>query len=77
VTGRRLRDLRRLLQAEAEPHGAVGRIERTGGSHLKATFDVAGRQTFIITSWSPSTWRFGCYVRAEARRALRELAGAS
>jgi hypothetical protein len=64
----------RLLEAEAELYDAAVRIEHTGGTHLKAIFNVAGRQKFIITSWSPSTWRSDHYVRAHARRALRSLA---
>jgi hypothetical protein len=74
VTARRIRDLHRLLEAEAEPYGAVVRVERTSGSHLKAVFNVGGRETFVITSFSPhSTWRADRKVRAQPRRSLRNL----
>ena len=73
VTTRRLRDLRRLLEAEAEAYGAAVRIEQTNGNHLKAIFNVANRQVFIITPWSPGSRFVHRYVRADARRALRAL----
>jgi hypothetical protein len=73
MTARRLRDLRRLLEAEAEAYSAAVRIEHTGSTHVKAVFNVAGRQTFIITGLTPSDWRHGRKVRADARRALRNL----
>jgi hypothetical protein len=72
MTDRRIRDLRRLLEAEAERYGASVTIELTGGSHLKHIFRVGERQTFIICAFSPhNSWRLHRQVRAEARRALR------
>jgi hypothetical protein len=74
MTDRRIRDLHRLLEAEAEPYGASVKIEPTAGGHLRGVFSVGERQVFIITSFSPSsTWRVHRHVRADARRALRSL----
>jgi hypothetical protein len=78
VTARRLRDLRRLLQAEAEAHGAEVRIERTSGSHLRGVFSVGGRETSIFMAWSPRCdYQNRRYVVTDARRALRGLVGPS
>jgi hypothetical protein len=71
---RRIRDLYKLLKAAAEPFGATVEIERTNGDHLRATFAIGTRRTFIITGLSPSDWRVNREVRANARRVLRSLA---
>jgi hypothetical protein len=73
MTDRRIRDLYRLLEAEAEPYGASVKIEPTAGGHLRGVFSIGACQVFIITSLSPSTWRVHRHVRADARRALRSL----
>ena len=74
MTDRRIRDLRRLLEAEAEGFGATVTIEITNGSHLKHTFRVGNQRVFTISALSPhNTWRTHRQVRAEARRALRNL----
>ena len=70
---RRTRDLYRLLAVEAEPYGAKVQIERTNGGHLKGIFSIGEHEVFIIASFSSST-RCDRYVRADARRALRNLA---
>lgn len=72
---RSLRDLRRLLESVAEPFGATVIVEHTRGNHLRGTFAIGTRQVFIITSWSPSDWRAGRQIEANARRMLRELTG--
>ena len=76
MADRRIRDLRRLLETVAEPYGATVLVEYTRGSHLRSTFTVGARQRFIITSLSPSDRRVGRQIEADARRTLRELAGA-
>jgi hypothetical protein len=73
VAGRRLRDLRRLLTAEAAPFGAKVRIERTNGSHIRGIFRVGAREASIVTAFTPGDWRFDRKVRADARRVLRNL----
>ena len=74
MTTRRLRDLRRLFEAEAQVYGARVRIERTNGHHFKAIFNVDGYQTFIIAAYNPhNTYTFGRKVRAQVRRTLRSL----
>jgi hypothetical protein len=73
MTNRRIRDLHRLLTNEAKPYGATVRIEHTNGGHLKGIFKVGERKAYIITAFTPSCWRFGHHVRAEARRILRNL----
>jgi hypothetical protein len=73
MTVRRIRDLYRLLEAEAEPYGASVKIEHTAGGHLRGVFGVGERQVFIAISLSPSTRRVHRHVRADARRALRSL----
>jgi hypothetical protein len=75
MTARRLRDLRRLLESVAEPFGATVIVEHTSGNHLRGTFAIGTRQAFIIASWSPSDWRAGRQIEANARRMLRELTG--
>jgi hypothetical protein len=74
MTDRRIRDLRRLLEAEAERCSASIKIEPTAGGHLRGVFTVGERQAFIIISLSPSSaWRVHRRVRADARRTLRTL----
>jgi hypothetical protein len=73
VTDRRLRDLLRLLTAEAAPFGARVRIEKTAGSHIKSTFSVGAREGFIVSAFTPGDWRYARKVRADARRVLRNL----
>jgi hypothetical protein len=70
---RRIRDLRRLLEAVAEPYGATVLIEHTRGGHLRGTFVIGTRRAFIITGLSPSDRRVGRHIEATARRTLREL----
>jgi hypothetical protein len=72
---RRLRDLQWLLVTEAEPYGALVRIERTGGDHLKAVFTVADREAIVITSQTPSDRRHFERVKSDVRRTLRNLKG--
>jgi hypothetical protein len=61
MTDHRIRDLHRLLEIEAE-------------RHVRNTFRIGTRQAFVITGFSPhSAWRTHRQVRAEARRALRNL----
>jgi hypothetical protein len=74
MADRRIRDLRRLLQAVAEAYGAAVVVEQTRGNHLRGTFVVGNRQAFIVASWWPHASR---QVEADARRKLRELMGAS
>jgi hypothetical protein len=73
---RRVRDLTRLLRAEASAYGAAVWIEPTNGCHYRAVFSKGDRRVFIILSRSPSR---PCQldVRADARRALRSLEVAS
>ena len=73
MTDHRIRDLRRLLESEAELFGATVRVEHTNGGHLKGIFSLGEHEVFIIASFSSST-RCDRYVRADARRALRNLA---
>jgi hypothetical protein len=73
MTDHRIRDLRRLLETEAERYGAAVRVEHTNGGHLKGIFSLGEQKVFIIASFSPSTWRCDRHVRADARRALRNL----
>jgi hypothetical protein len=72
MTDRRARDLRRLLEAQAEPYGAAVAIE-PGGKHLRCTFSVGHQRAFITVSRSPSDPNAHRHVRADARRALRAL----
>jgi hypothetical protein len=74
MTVRRLRDLRRLLEAEAQMFGAKVSLEHTGSNHLRAVFSQGTNEAFIITGWSPSDFRVYRHIRADARRALRSLA---
>jgi hypothetical protein len=75
MTARRIRDLRRILEAEAEPYGASVTIELTNGSHLRHIFRLGDRHVFVISALSPhNSWRTHRQVRAEARRVLRQLA---
>jgi hypothetical protein len=76
MTDRRMRDLRRLLEATAEPYGATIRIEHSG-RHLRCTFTIGARQGYIVTSFTPSDWRFHRKVERDARRMLHSLTGAS
>jgi hypothetical protein len=74
MTDRRIRDLCRLLETEAEHFGASVTVEITNGGHVRNTFRIGTRQAFVITGFSPhSAWRTHRQVRAEARRALRNL----
>jgi len=73
VTARRIRDLRRLLQAEAQIHGARVRIEHTGGDRLRAVFSQGANQVCVVAAATPSDWRDYRHLRARARRALRSL----
>jgi hypothetical protein len=73
MTDRRIRHLYRLLAIEAERYGATVRVEHTNGGHLKGIFSLGGHEVFIITSFSPSTWRCDRHMRADARRALHTL----
>ena len=73
MTARRIRDLRRLLEAEAQVYDARFRIMQTGGDHLRIVFSQGANHTFIITGSTPSDWRHRRVVRAAARRALRNL----
>ena len=73
MTDHRIRDLRRLLESEAERFGATVRVEHTNGGHLKGIFSLGEHEVFIIASSSSSTWRCDRYVRTDARRALRNL----
>ena len=72
MTDHRIRDLRRLLESEAERFGATVRVEHTNGGHLKGIFSLGEHEVFIIASFSSSS-RCDRYVRADARRALRNL----
>ena len=73
MTARRIRDLRRLLQAEAQVYGAHVRIEHTGSTHLRAVFSHGDGQVFILAAATPSDWREHRHLRARARRALRSI----
>jgi hypothetical protein len=74
MTSRRIRDFRQFLVDEAAPFGAtVRRIEVTHGGHLRGVISAGGHEVSIIASLSPSCWRAGRKVRANARRALRSL----
>jgi hypothetical protein len=73
MTARRIRDLYRLLEAEAAPYSASIKIEPTAGGHLRGVFSIGARRIFITISLSPSTRRVHRHVRADARRALRSL----
>jgi hypothetical protein len=67
------RDLLRLLQTEASVYGAAVWIEPTNGGHLRAVFSLGANRVFTIISRSPSVRRSHLHVRADARRALRNL----
>jgi len=71
MTDRRIRDLRRLLETEAERYGASVIVDLTNGSHVRGTFRIGDRHTFIFTGFSPGNWRVHRKVRSDARRALR------
>jgi hypothetical protein len=73
MTGRRIRELHRLLETVAEPFGATVVVEQTRGNHLRGVFTIATRRTFIITGLSPGDWRERRKVESVARRKLREL----
>jgi hypothetical protein len=75
MADRRIRDLRRLLEAVAEPYGATVAIERTTDGHLRSTFVAGPHSVFIITSFSPSDQRARWNVTADARRALKHMTG--
>jgi hypothetical protein len=75
MADRRIRDLRRLLQAVAEPYGATVAIERANGGHLRSTFVRGPHSIFIISSFSPGDRRARWNVTADARRALKHMAG--
>jgi hypothetical protein len=75
MTHRHVRDIHRLLEAEAAPYGASVEIEHTNGGHLRGVFHVGGQHVFIITSTTPSsTERLHQNIRHDARRALRSIA---
>jgi hypothetical protein len=74
MADRRIRDLRRLLEAEAQPFGANLAIETTGGCHWRCIFTLGSQRAFIIASRSSSDRREHRHVRADARRTLRHLA---
>jgi hypothetical protein len=73
MTVRRIRDLRRLLEAEAQPFGADVRLERTRGDHLRAVFSQGVNKLFLIIAATPSDRRVHRQVRSGARRVLRDL----
>jgi hypothetical protein len=73
MTSRRIRDLRRLIEAEAQVYDARFRIMQTGRDHLRIVFSQGANHAFIITASTPSDWRYCRKVRADARRALRNL----
>ena len=73
MTTRRTRDLRRLLEIEAQMRGARVRLEPTGGGHWRAVFSQGANEVFLITAATASDWRVHRHVRAGARRMLRTL----
>jgi hypothetical protein len=74
VCDRRLRDLRRSLDAIAETCGvAFEGIELTGGGHYRATFRCGNVVVPIYMSATPSDWRAQHKIKAFARRKLRSM----
>jgi hypothetical protein len=69
------RDQQQMLTALATEHGATVAITTTNGSHWKATFTRGSASRFIIVSYSPRDNRVYDIMKADARRALRGLAG--
>jgi hypothetical protein len=74
MASRRLRDLRRLLEAEAQPYGATVALEVTGGCHWRCTFTLGSQHAFFFASRTPSDRHAHRLVKADARRTLRYLA---
>jgi hypothetical protein len=54
MTDRRIRDLQRLLTAEAERYGAAVRVEHTNGGHLKGIFSLGEHEVFISPRSHPA-----------------------
>jgi hypothetical protein len=74
MTTRWVRDVQRLLADEAASYGGRVRVEYTGSNHLRAIISVGASEIPIVCSLTPSSWSSGRKIRANARRALRNLA---
>jgi hypothetical protein len=73
---RRIRDIKKLLTSLADEFGCTVKIAQTHGGHLRATFNAGAKSVNVFSALTPSDWRNHRNVRADARRALRELQGA-